>query len=266
MSTKILINGDFKAIRKGEFVEASEADGEFIVCEGNEMNLTIAQLNEIASANGITLQHKKKAEAATELCDALSNLKIPTVNEETTTQKVRRIVEAGHAAGTSEDEMLIEIVQAGVKFSAAVKELKNALQELGLATSPKERFEKAKVVLSEAKFKPETWEDVTNMAEELVKSIPDTNEKQAVGAIRKYCKSIEVEMPKAPKKAAGAGAPVGFRGKLLDWIGSNPTSDEKALTAFVEANKPQNGKTDILVRRFGPILKMANRVASEASK
>lgn len=264
--TKFLFNSEFRAIRKGEFVAADENHGEFISTENNELSLTLGQLQEIASSNGIEITATKKADVLSELFAQLDNLEIPTMNEKTDSQKVLDIVSAGHEAGKSEDEMLIEIVQAGIKFSNAVKYLKGALQELGLMISPKDRYESAKEIMEQSQFRPTSYEEVKAMATELTEQLPDTNEKQAVAAIRKYCREIEVEMPKAPK---GAGAVKGWAGPMtnvLDWLMQNADATDEQLAEFLVSIKKvdKEGKPDKFVKKFSMMRTIINKARETA--
>lgn len=174
----------------------------------------------------------------------------------TDSQKVEDIVKAGYAAEKSEDDILVEIVQSGISFGKAMKMLRSSLQSLGLAISPKDRAAKAATIMSENEYAPKTHAEVLKMAEYLQKEITDTNEKQAIALIRKFCKDTEIELP---KKEKGAGSAVGgFKQKMFDWMVANPTASEKEFTAWIVNDQ---GKKETLAKRNFPIFELASKMA-----
>lgn len=256
---KYLISNDFVAIRKGEFVKAT-GSGEFVYDTENS-KLSISQLKEIAMANKISTKGSKKEEVKDELDTGLEQKDIPAQNEKTLSDKVLDIVRAGHEAEPQEtdDELLIKIVQAGVKFQVAMKELKAARQALGLEISPKDRFEKVQEVLGKD-FRPETWEDVQKTAEFLVKKVENTNEAQAISALKRYAKENEFKLPQRPKREKGekgqGGGWAGPETKRLDWIINNPngTIEEMAKVFHDTIKKP-----DLFNKRYSRMMEFANR-------
>lgn len=256
-----LITNGFVAIRKGEFVKADEQAGEFIYdsTTTEKKQYPIGTLVEIASANKIEVdENAKKADIILALNDGLEALKLPEQNKMSDTDAVKQIVQAGHEAGTSEDEMLVQIVQSGVKFGNAMKMMKQAQEDLGLALSPKARYEKSHGIMEGAGFSPETHEDVANMASVLTNEVQDTNEKQALAAIRKYCKEIEVELPKKPKAEKTTGW-AGIHTKVYEHILANPDTTDDALREFLESIGKVDGEKDKFVKRYKPIVELVRK-------
>lgn len=255
---KYLINSDFVAVRKGDFVKADEEYSEFIYNSNAPEDVTVAALKEIAAANKIKIKDGNKSEILEQVNNGLEKLKLAEANTMSDTDKVKEIVLAGHEAGKEENDILVEIVTSGIDFKSAVKHYKQAQEELGLALTPKKRYALAKDVMEEEQFSPENYDDVTSMTDKLQAKLDDTNEKQALAAIRKYCKEIEVEMPKKPKASGGVS---GFRAKAFKWVEQNPTASDDEFRSFVEENKEAD-KVDVVVKRFAPIRELARNIAT----
>jgi len=249
MSEKYLVNGNFKALRSGEFVTASVEDGEFILTQEEAEGFTIATLTEIANANKMTVPRKvKHGDLVTGLMAHLSELKLPKVNKMTDTQIVEEIVDAGVAAGQSEDEMLVEIVNRGVSFKAAGKLWKAVMENKGYAASSKTVAETAATILAGVEdedgnvigFSPESPEDVQEMVERIVGEVAGSTEKQAMAAIRKFAKANEIELPKAKGgKRGGGGSGGGIQKKVQDWMLENRDCNAEAITAQIQVLKPE---------------------------
>ena len=152
---KYLVNADFTVVMKGKAVSESKFDTEDFIYDTDDKALSIGQMEEIAAANKLKVKGKKVADLKTSLDEALSKLKLPEKKKMSETELVSKIVAEGHEAGTSEDEILIAIVQAGIKFQAAIKMMKNAMVELGFSVTSKERYEKSKAHLEDEGFEPE---------------------------------------------------------------------------------------------------------------
>lgn len=254
--SKYLISEDYVAIRKGAFVEASEDAGEFLLDE--DTNLALATLQEIAEANDLEISKKlKKDEYVDALLDGLAELDIPSQNKPTESQIVASLVAEGVDAGLSDDEILIKIVTGGVSFKRATRLFKQAMESQGLRISPKDRKEQAIELMTGEDFNPETWGEVEAMAARLSEEIKDTNEKQAIAAIRSYCKSNSIAMPARAKGQRGA---VGFKKKAFDWMVANPNASNDDLVAFLEENE----RKPAAIKSFGAIFDLCKRFAEAA--
>src|SRR5574343_158218 len=253
---KYLIRSDFKATSKGEHVAANVKAGEFVYESGNGANLSAAQILEIAAANKLMIpKSAKKSEAAAKLDELLETLKLDEVNKMTDTAVVEKICEAGVAAGKSDDEMLIEIVSAGVKFAQAGKLFRQVMETKGYRVSNKDRLSKADELLAYVELS--TAADVAAAIETLSKSIPDTNEKQATAILRKFAKAKEIELPKV-EKSAKKGAKGSFRTKVFKWMVANPTAEQAELATFIA----DLGKKENVAKRFADIFEFAKQFAA----
>lgn len=200
---KYLINSDFKAIRKGEFISADSESGEFVMdTDVKNCGLSKGQLEEVAQANKMKISSKlNAAEFAGELTSQLENLKIAEVNKMTNSEIVKGIVEKGFVEGKSEEDMLVEIIQSGIKFREAGKLYKQAAEEGGYVANNKKRKEDAAAMMDEAEFAPEHWDEVVSMADQICDAVPGTEQKTAISLIRSWCKANEVTLPKKTKSA-----------------------------------------------------------------
>lgn len=227
---KYLVNADYTIVMKGKAVTKSSLQTEdFIYDTVNNNDLAVAQMKEIAKANGMKLKGKSTKDIKASFEDALSELKLPEKRKMSETENVVKIVKAGVEAKNSEDEILIEIVQSGIKFQAAIKMMKNAMVELGFSVTNKERYEKAKSHLEDEEFEPEEYSEVVSMAKELSKQIGGTSEAQALAQIRKYCKEFEVDMPKKVKEKKASLAI-----RVMTWMITNWEAETSALEEWLE--------------------------------
>ena len=241
--SKYLIGGNFKALRSGEFVEASEGSEEFIFDSSNHEEHTAATIVEIAKANGLTLPGKtNKKDAIVLLTKHLDSLKLPEVNKMTDTQTVEKIIAEGVANGKTDDDMLIEIIGAGVSFKAAGKLFKTIMEDKGYRVSAKVRAEKANKILVDCDFGGTgdvTAELVAATIAQIVADVPDTSEKQALVAIRKYAKEKEIAMPKSSNGKGGAGGGSGIQKKVNEFMLSNKDCTAEEITAKIRDIKAE---------------------------
>lgn len=243
--SKYLINSDYVAVRRGDFVEASETAAEFILDTGNN-DLHISVMIEIAEANGLKIDPELKTSAYADTLEIkLYQLDIPEVNKMTDTQNVDTIVKAGFEAGKTDEDMIIELLESGVKFKEAGKLFKAACERLGLRKSAKNRKEEVFSILDEAEFAPENSDQLTQMVEYIAGNVDDTSEKQALAAIKSWAKVNEVELPKAARAARAAKSTVtvagatGARAQIFNWMIGNKGFASEELSAFIAELKPK---------------------------
>jgi len=230
--SKFLIDSNFKLTRKGEFVVADEEAGEFIL-DTESVDYSAATLKEVATKNKIKIPSKANKEDIVSILEDKLNLikKVPEVNKMTDTQIAEEIIEAGHETKT-DDEMLVQIVNAGVSFKNAAKLFKTVMEAKGYRIAAKDRATAAAKILDEAGFDPKKWDDVDKAAANLVREVADTNTKQAMNLLKKYAKTNNIELPKKEKSEK---APGGFRGKLLDFVATNALSaTDKDIVKWIE--------------------------------
>lgn len=212
---KYLVNVDFRVMMKGAAVVKSKLTDDFVY-DTEEDQLSSAQMKEIAKANKFKIKGKKNSDLKNSLDEALSKLKTPEKKEMSQAEKVLEIVKAGNAAEKSDDEILVEVVLSGVKFQKAGKMVQNAMIELGLSMSSKDRYKQSKTILEDEEFEPEDYSEIKKMAAKLSKELDATSEAQAIAQIRKYCKENDLDIPKKPKEAV-----VSFPVKAVAWIVAN---------------------------------------------
>jgi hypothetical protein len=234
---KILFNGKLKAMRCGLYVAADNSAEEFIL-DTEKTDLTKKQLQDIASANKWKLGKK---DTLTEMLSAIeenvSNSSIPKMDEKPDSQKVKEIVEAGVEAGTSDEDMVVQIIQAGVIYKVANKLFEAALAAGGFRLSVKERKEKVRQILLDKEFEPKDSESLDAIVKSLSEELPDTTQEQALKAVRAYCREFEFELPKAPSKPKG-----GFKSVIFAWIKENPTATTEDLKEFIVDEKEKDEK------------------------
>ena len=152
---KVLISNNFKALRQGEFVSANADVGEFIFDSENCEDMAIATLLEISSGNDLSVKKAKKSIVVENLTTQLKSLELQEMNEITDSQKVAEIVAAGVEAGSDDEVMLLEIIQAGIKFKVAGKLFAQAMQAGGYRITSKDRKAQGREILVDAEFTPE---------------------------------------------------------------------------------------------------------------
>ena len=253
---KYIINPSFKAIFKGEFSQASEVDGEFEYNAGEESSLSAATLHEIAKANGLKISTKaKKSNVIEQLNAHLETLNINEVSNMTDTQKVEESIATGMEAGWDDDKIMLDIVNKGVSFKAAGLLFKKVMEDKGFRVTAKERAEKAAKILKDAAFgvflddddEPMlddegnvvvlTTKDVDYMVATIAKEVPDTTDKQALAAIRKYAKEQKFDLPKAKKGGGSGTGATGINKKVGEFMLANRECDEAAIAEFIRSVK-----------------------------
>lgn len=253
---KILVNKSFKAIRVGLFVAADEKAGEFILDTDN-CDHSVATLQEIAGANKIKLTSKdlKKKELLAELTAGIEKLNLPQQNEKSESDKVKEIVQAGTEEGLDDEDIIVNIIQAGIKYKSAIRMFQAAVVELGIRISTKDRKESANKIMVDADFTPENYDEVVKMADKIVKAVEDTTKVQAIKLIRMYCKKHEIPFPKAEKTQRGS-----FRSMSQAFILEHPRATKEKFVAF--AKTTGKVKNDKMVDRVWTSLEFCQKVAA----
>lgn len=243
----VLISNDFKALRAGEFVTASEDSNEFILDTEN-CDLACATLLEIADANKIPLKKGKKNDMVSDLETGLLKLNLPEMSKMSETDQVKQIVTDGFAADQSDEQMIIQILEAKIPFRRAGKLFRQVVESLGLRISVKARAEAIEAILEDNEFYPEKFEEVQAMCERIavgdkeaeLEPVADTTTQQAMKAIKKFLKVKEIEFPKAPKKAKG-----GLRLRFLTFAAANPAATDEELATWYMKNTKDKSSSDV---------------------
>lgn len=264
---RFIINSEFKAIMKGEFAEHNHAAGEFVLDTSDTESATGAIITGVAEAMGVEVTGKTKADKLASLEAGLNKLKIGEVREPTVTQKITALVEGFVKDGKltkSEDDLIVEIINSGVGFKVAARTLKHVLETTGLKVSNKDRLSTASSILEKmndgAGFAPTNWGDVIDAAEKIASGLPDTNEKQAIVAIKKWAKEANITLPAKPEKVKGEkseGGVSGFKAKVTAALVKNPKMTKEDLEAFCVENK----KDAAVAKRFEWVRALANKLA-----
>lgn len=255
----VVIDSDFKIIEISKNAVAIESKGQYSFEVESIDELRAATILEICKSNGAEVSSRsKKAELIDVLKKLIKQLEHEKMSDEMTTQKVEAIVEAGVKAEKTDEEMMIEIIQLGVKFKAAGKMFQDVMQEKGYRVTAKLRKEKALEILEGENFDPESYEDLVQMVERLVDEVPDTVTSQANSIIRSYAKDHDVILPKPPKGATG------IRAKAFAWIVENPSATVEALRDFIATTKEglEDERIEKYVRSYQPTLEVANKIAA----
>lgn len=255
--SRYLINRDLKALRQGQFAKADSSVSEFILDTDSKDVPNMAVLRGIADAHGFAIKETKPVQFLAELEQNLQSIKLPMVNKMSDTDIIDKIVTAGHKAGKTDDDMLIEIVKAGVPFKNAGKGFKEAMERLGFRITTKDRQAEIDKILSENKFSAESYDEVKKAMEHIVKKVANTTDKQAISAIRKYAKANGIEIPKAERKERGAG---GFKTRMYKWIQENPTATDAKFQKYLESEERSAG----VVKKVLPLMAMVRAAVKTA--
>lgn len=256
---KVLINNNFKALRRGEFVSANSEAGEFIMDTENSEEMTVATLQEVCLANKIEFGKKdKKSDLLSKIETGL--IKLPEQSKMSETQKVKEIIVAGVAAGKSDDEMLIEIVTSGIPFKLAGRLFKKEMEEGGHRISASKRKESIEEILAEAEFEPATYQEVSDMVARIVKEVNDTDDKQAMKAIKAYMKEKELEVPKPEKGEAPRG---GLRSRFCGWFSENPAATDDDIRKWFGEQGKTSDETDFFMFRFHQLISIGRACAAK---
>jgi len=262
---QILIKKNFKAVVQTEEFEvvANEKKGQFVLDTENETQFPFATLQEIAEANNFKLKKASKKDVMlkieTHFKSVLeNNLEKITLREQKAmeqTNSINEIIKAGIEAGLDDDDMLIQIVQSGVKFKAAGKLFKAAMEEGGHRISAAKRNEEIVAILEEAEFAPEEYQEVQDMIDKVVSKVSDTTTVQAIKAIKKYLKELEIPYPKAPRKPKG-----GLRSRFMLLVLANPVLTLAELEDWLVENTKEE-KVEGFLKKFTPLLHFAQGLA-----
>ena len=250
---KVLISNNYKALRVGQYVKADDSVGEFVFDSENCFH-SVATLLEICSTNKIKAKKDKKEKVISILEAGIIKLELPQMSERPLSEVVAEIVEAGFAAGKEDDDIKIEIVQAGVPFKLANKLFTEVVTQKGFRISVADRKVAVREILIANDFEPSTYEEVTAMLEKLSDEVSDTSTAQALKAVKAYAKEFSIEIPKPAKKAKG-----GFKTVVQNAVVANPDmSQEEFISLCEEAGKD----AEKLVASMWPNIEFVHRVVA----
>jgi hypothetical protein len=246
--SKFLINGSNKAIRTGEYVEAT-SDGEWILdsdTAADDRELTADYLKEVAETNGLTVKSSwNRGEVITKLIEHLTRLDLPAQDKMPISQIIRETVtacaesrDADEDSDAFEIDVLTQVInrlreeEIAFKIKPIGGLVKKEIIEQGLVLTATARKEAVFEILSAESFAPETWEDVEEMVKRLTEEVSDTNDQQAVSLCRKFCKNAEIEFPKRSKAKR-----VPFRQKMITFLITNREAEDSVIEEFLAENE-----------------------------
>ena len=251
---KILFNSDQKAIRAGEFVEANNNIGEFIIDTEsdiikNNQDWTVALLHELCAANGIRANKKANRSDLIEcFFNGLHRLELPRQDQPTQSAIIRDIVaECGKNRNGEENDafevsVFTQVIQKlnamaiGFKIRSLGALVKQEIAAQGLIVSMSTRREAADKIIEDFDCDFATWEAVQPLVDKIVEEVPDTTVSQAMTCLRRWCKQKEIELP---RKAAGRKSISGYRNSVLEYMIANSPVEEEALHVFIRDKFPQ---------------------------
>ncbi len=258
---KVAFDSNFKAMRSGEFVEHSiNTDaGEFVL--DSDSNYGLSTLKEIAEKNNVeTAGLKKKEDFVEAILAHVSEIGLPTMDNPPLDKVVTDLVRAGTEADKSDDDLLIEIVQAGAKFSQAQKLLKFAKEELGLITSAKDRREIVDELLGK-NFNPKSADEVLAVIPKITAKMDDLTDAQAKAQIRAYLKRRDLVMPQMPPSKRERKADIYER--FARWLeANNDCTDKQVQEFFYENCKADSAK--VRIRQTKSFVNMMRRLTGNA--
>lgn len=159
-----------------------------------------------------------------------------TVEENPENVAIAAAFEAGIAAGKEEEEIKLDMIEAGAKFKNVTRLYNGFAVDAGLIMTKKEKNEIVSGVLDGLDLADQ--EAFKSAVAQLVESVKDTSEKSAAALIRAYGKKHDLEVYKAPKASKG-GTRTTFTGDYYDALLENPKmTEEQAHEIIVEKGTP----------------------------
>lgn len=163
---------------------------------------------------------------------------------------------------STEDEMVVALIQAGFKFAKAGRVMNQVLQSKGLKLSAKDRYAAVSGLLQDWGFAPETWADVEAAAENIADEVDATTKAQAVRAIKKFAKDVDLELPERPKGGGGGGSRVTAFDRFYAWAVENQDANDDDVAEFVASLGCPEKQAAKYTNRFQGILGFAREFRS----
>ncbi len=152
-------------------------------------------------------------------------------------QIVTEIINKGFEAGKQEDEIIVEMIEAGITYKSAGKLYNKIACDKGHIISRAERKKAVWKILDEEKFVPTRYEQVESMAvrfSEGVGSIAGLDRVNAFRLIKAWAVLNKIELPKrvpaGPKKHLIG---VGFRGAVMTWMLAHAAPTVEEIAAYI---------------------------------
>ena len=233
----ILITDSNRIVSFGEFAYPSSKDQS--VFDTLDDATTVKNIVALATANGIKITAKKKADILAQLNDHL----VENYNEVTKmsdTQVFDNIVSEGFEKELKDGAIQRQLFDSGVDFNDLKKTFNEIVQRLALRLSPKDRIAKTAEFLEG--YLPDA-EDVNGHLGKIsaLQDFLAVSTTQAGASMRKWAKDNEITLPKVKAKSKSKSIP-GFKGNLkivADWAIENPNATLEDLGKFASENVPK---------------------------
>lgn len=243
---QILIDHDYNALEVclANNLVAQENIYQFII-DTDRCNCHDSVLIEVAKQNKIELDSKRRKEIIKQLKEGLIHMS--EISDETL-QKVQAIVDNGVNEGHDDDTILMAMMQnAGIKFKQALPLLTKAMEKGGYRASNNTVKESGRQLLVDSEFEPEIYDDIIKAVSHILESIEGSNEAQALGVVRNYCKEFEFALPKKPRAVK-----VTIDDKITNLIMKNPgMSNDDLSEVLIEQGYEKKVAKFVKLLEFG---------------
>lgn len=180
------------------------------------------------------------------------------MTEQTLDQLILAAFSSAVEAGKEEDEIKMEMIQAGATFKNVTRLFNQFMVDGGYAVSKEEKDQ----ILADLITETVSTEEGFNAAVLAVMDKLEVTEKSAAGSVRAYAKKAEFECFKKAK-ATGAGRQ-GFASGFYDFLIANPTCTVEEATAFINGEGDHEDTTENVKRHASHYLAihaLVNKVA-----
>lgn len=142
------------------------------------------------------------------------------------------ILEPLIASEASHEEMVVALIQSGIKYARAGRLMTKVLESKGLRVSSKDRYAAASENLTNWGFAPASWDDVEDAVANLVEELDATNAAQALSCVKRFAKDHEIELPEKPKTGGRRGGSSVYN-RFFVWALANREATDVEAEAFV---------------------------------
>jgi hypothetical protein len=170
---------------------------------------------------------------------------------------------AGVAAGESEDQIKLSMIQAGDTFKTVAKNYAQFLIDEGIVESKESKDEKIASILSGADLSTE--EGFASAVAAIVAAVKGVDEKSAAGSIRWYARKNDIAYFTKPKAESTGRA--GFAKRFYEALIANPEMskhDAEAIIQGIDGNPESSDNVKKHASHYQSIRKLANAIANGA--
>lgn len=170
---------------------------------------------------------------------------------------------AGVAAGESEDQIKLSMIQAGDTFKTVAKNYAQFLIDEGIVESKESKDEKIASILSGADLSTE--EGFASAVAAIVAAVKGVDEKSAAGSIRWYARKNDIAYFTKPKAESTGRA--GFAKRFYEALIANPEMskhDAEAIIQGIDGNPETSDNVKKHASHYQSIRKLANAIVNGA--